>query len=515
MSKRQVAVVGGGIAGVATTVHILKRPDADAVVHIFERSPEIGPGLAWTAATADDCQLSNAPAMILQILMNVSPPNFGEWAQKKYPDTIGKEGKFPWSYPPRKYFGEYLVDLWATIVKEYPNSIVVHAQTEVTSVAPTTTGDKTTFKVTYQESKEGSSTEGSITVDKVALCVGGAGTGANVQLPGSGPGYIPSPWPCKVLDNIPEPKKIALVGTGLTGVDVVKYLARKYPKADLLMTSRQGRFNVVAANYEVPKVGQQGLYTPKVLTPGAIQALPTPAPLDKLIAMVKEEICMCFKEVKKEEADIPWDKILSDDVDGIAELRQHVQNHKDGRLCRWTFLMFFIAEHFHMLWQKLSADDKDRWMKSNMKTVFQNHSNPFPVESADEILQLVDSKRLTVRSKFKDFTENDDKTITVNFTSGESVQVDCVVNCTGINVDVTTSKSPLLQQLVKDGLATPDQFGGFVLDPATMRAIQPEGKQPLPIFVVGNLAKGCRYITSHLGNVMAMAGMAANFILTQ
>ena len=78
------------------------------------------------------------------------------------------------------------------------------------------------------------------------------------------------------------------------------------------------------------------------------------------------------------------------------------------------------------------------------------------------------------------------------------------IDCTGIGFDVLQDPSPLIQQLLREGLVRPHAFGGLDLDADTL---QPRGRDALTqgIYITGHYAKGTRYLTSGVSFLRAMS----------
>ena len=62
-------------------------------------------------------------------------------------------------------------------------------------------------------------------------------------------GYIQTPYPTyNTLDDVQESDDIAIIGTGLASLDVVRYVAFHHPKLPITMTSRSAQLPSVRGN---------------------------------------------------------------------------------------------------------------------------------------------------------------------------------------------------------------------------------------------------------------------------
>ena len=93
--------------------------------------------------------------------------------------------------------------------------------------------------------------------------------------------------------------------------------------------------------------------------------------------------------------------------------------------------------------------------------------------------------------------------------SAPIVRVSHCVNCTGVGFDVADDRTPLMRQLLREGIVRPHRFGGVVVDPDSFRVLGDEtrgGQVEQNLFVVGHNARGVRYLTSGLGFLRSMIG---------
>ena len=72
-----------------------------------------------------------------------------------------------------------------------------------------------------------------------------------------------------------------------------------------------------------------------------------------------------------------------------------------------------------------------------------------------------------------------------------------VVNATGVGFEVTRDRSPMMRQLLADGVVEPAPLGGLRLDPRSLAA------RP-GLHFIGNHARAVRWLTSGVGFIQAM-----------
>lgn len=465
-------------------------------VSMFERTRHAGLGLAWDGALASHCQLSNLPVGMLR-LSDAFRPTFQRWLQETYPDEFGRDLSLEAAYPPRPYFGEYVSSM-CNQLRRAPHT---HIETGVEALR--LEKQASGFRVVLRRLTEPNEGE---TVDEeadcVILCAGAAKTGGGAKLShlSGAPGYIESPWPAVGLaDALRGATGVAVIGAGLTAVDVVKQFDALGLDVPVLMTSRQARFNVVARD-----LGRLPPYECEVLTPEVVAALPNRCSLEQCVELLKWEI-----EMSMGGTGVDWQGLLQTPQDGIAELRRHVAAHYARPLRPWQHALAAIEDVFPHLWRRLSDSDRARWFASDMKTVFQNYTNPMPVASAESILTLVDSGRLTVCGGLAAIEPLAHGSFRLHYNgkrrTQQTIDVSHCVDCTGVGFDSTQDRSPLMRQLLRDGLARPHRFGGLHLDPDSFRVTgDNEERSEHNLYVVGDGAKGVRYLTSGIGFIRAM-----------
>jgi uncharacterized NAD(P)/FAD-binding protein YdhS len=269
----------------------------------------------------------------------------------------------------------------------------------------------------------------------------------------------------------------------------------------------------VARDLRRPTIADQPPYRLAVLTPQTLAALPERISLEVGIELLEREI-----EASLAGAPVDWAGLLEAPLDGLPEWRCHVAEHRAGSGSRWQLALAAIDTVFPRLWSRWSAADRERFLASELRIVYQNYSNPLPIESAEEVLALVDSGRVSVRAGLRAVVPSSSGGFRLLYSGegdapcGNEIHVSHCIDCTGVGFDVTRDRSPLMRQLLRDGIVEPHAFGGVRLDLHTCRvtAAGDEGEpttlrdESPSLFVVGHAARGVRYLTSGLGFIRSM-----------
>ena len=299
---------------------------------MLDREASAGPGLAWDPETTSECQLSNLHIDRLAISTEFRP-TFADWLVAEYPDEFAEDPHLEAAFPPRWYFGEYLRAARARL-RDTPG-IKIRDGVEATSLRPL---PNERWEVTIGPEAQ------TIEADFILLCTGAptdAGAARFAHLAGR-PGYVTSPWPAMQLtESLRGATGIALIGTGLTAIDVIKHVACTVPDVPLLMASRRGRFNSVVRDLSRTDVAEQEPYEPTVLTNELVTGLGPRIALSEFVDLIRTEL-----EASVEGQSIDWRRFLSNDVDGVAELRLRSADYDDGKACRWQLALMAIDDVF-------------------------------------------------------------------------------------------------------------------------------------------------------------------------
>ena len=218
-----VAIVGGGFAGLMAMVHLC-RALPHARIAVFERRPRAAPGVAYGAC--DAAHLLNVPAGRMGALP-AEPGGFHAWLGERFPGRWGAD-----DFAPRALFGAYLTQL-------------VSGELAATAARVCLVRDVVAHVEPLHAGVELLLASGRTCVARAVLL---------------GPGLPPArapwaradhgvargalavdPWEDRAMQGIDPQAELIVLGSGLTAIDVVQGLRRSGHVGCIRMVSRNGR----------------------------------------------------------------------------------------------------------------------------------------------------------------------------------------------------------------------------------------------------------------------------------
>ncbi|ROP65878.1 FAD/NAD(P)-binding protein [Curtobacterium sp. ZW137] len=237
MTGTSIVIVGGGASAVYVAVALeersLARGAESPTITVVAAEPTIGRGVAY--GRADEHHRLNSPAGKMSVSAE-DDTHFLRWAAEH-----GRE-LAPGDFIERRFFGDYLEDVWARLVARSDGRVRA-VQGDAVDLRVDDAGASVTL------------TDGTtIDADVAVLAIGNPPpatwqTGAAVQ--------IDDPWEPGAIAGITAGASVLLIGTGLTMVDVATSLARRDDGIRLTATSRH--LLVPAVHLDSPAAPGPGL----------------------------------------------------------------------------------------------------------------------------------------------------------------------------------------------------------------------------------------------------------------
>ncbi len=179
----------------------------------------------------------------------------------------------------------------------------------------------------------------------------------------------------------------------------------------------------------------------------------------------------------------------------------------------WRDCLDELRPHLQLLWQELSPGDRQRFLRQ-LRPWWDVHRHRLAPVVAARIEELRATGKLRVLTgRVRSLEQTADGLEVLYSPRGEDgarrLAVQRVINCTGPAGDVTRIVDPLLEQLLRDGLARPDAYG-LGLDTTPGGALVDAGGTPSSrLLAVGALTRGAFWETSSVPDIGRQAELVA------
>jgi Uncharacterized protein conserved in bacteria len=424
---RPIAIVGGGFSGAMLAARLAELGVASVVI---DPSPRPGRGVAY--GTPFDGHLLNVRAGRMSAVHG-RPDDFVAWLQTHHPDRSGPEG-----FVPRRLYGDYVQDRLADVRARFPGLIDIQ-QGRVSRLAQ--------GKVVLEDGRF-------LDAETVVLATGNPAprTASKSGDPVIDRHLIRDPWADGALDAIGPQDSIAIIGTGLTMVDVVVWLLARGWRGSMMALSRRGL--KPRSHSQAPEVADQ----------------------------ISERI-------------------------GFGPLSHRLKAARSqAGLTSWQAVMDGLRPLTADLWQSARMEERSRFLR-HLRPWWDVHRHRIAPEIALQIDALMDSERLQIlRGRVRAIEHLDPNT--VGAPSGESLVLtfdlprrivprgriaQWIIDCSGPGHDPATD--PLTGPLLDDGRVRLDPLGlGLDLDDQG-RIIQADGCVNPHLLVIGPPARAAFWET--------------------
>lgn len=218
-----VAIIGGGAAGVLVAIHLLRASAGRIRLHIIEPRPRLGDGVAYS--TSDPNHLLNVRADGMSAFDD-DPGHFVRYlaAERHGVAQVGDAPRLANRFVPRAIFGRYL----RSTLAEYVNGRSVHLldeAVEVTGAAP--------YHVALRSGR-------SIRAATVVLAVGNKPRPLEGPVAAEATSRVVHAWDYPAVAAIPADADVCIVGSGLSMVDVAVTLQAGGHRGRIRALSRHG-----------------------------------------------------------------------------------------------------------------------------------------------------------------------------------------------------------------------------------------------------------------------------------
>ena len=352
MTRRSLAVIGGGASAVLLLAHLARRGDAGSLaVDLYDRTDRFGKGVAYS--TSHDCHLLNVRAASMSAYQD-ERDHFAHWA--------ASYGYQPLHFVPRKLYGRYLT-------QQLEQSEKIIAVKRIVSDVVSSKRSAGGFDLATKD--------GTLAYDQVVLASGNVRP-LSPRCEGDAQGYFCDPWTAN-FETLLKARTIALIGSGLTAVDMVLALNERGYGGEILIFSR---------NALMPEPHVEPAVMPDFMNGDDMSPL-------EMLRFVRMQVKCAAAE------DVPWQAVID-----------------------------ALRPHTNPLWQNWNAEQRRQFSK-RLLTFWNVHRHRMAPQIADRVAALRDDGRLRM---IKAGVLSVSSGPTVNSAVGP-VSADAVINCLGYRYD--------------------------------------------------------------------------------
>ena len=449
---RRVAIIGGGAAAVALLSELVER--ANGPLHLdWYTGGAARPGRGVAYGTDSPRHLLNVRAATMGMFSR-APRGFLDFAQRADPAVKGTD------FLPRRLYGDYL-EAEAAHALAHARSRGVDVRVvpfAVDAVVPETDG------VTVMQG------ERATRVDAAVLAIGALPAkpieGVDPALLADGR-YVPDPWPLLAQASPDDaPREVAVIGLGLTAIDVVLELATRWPNAHFTAISRHGR-------------------------PPSTHLPATTVPDDDGDALL--EAMHDAPEVRR------WLRLL----------REAIAASED-----WRVVIDSLRPSTAELWHALPAAERARFLR-HARWAWERARHRMPPSVEREVQALESAGRLRRIAGRVTGAIPEQGRVRLDFVHAgrrSALVSDLAVQTIGLDTDLRDTTHPLMRQLVTNGHVTPDPFGlGCQATPEGQ--LCREGTPWRCLFGIGSLLRGARWESIAMPEIRLQARLLASRLL--
>jgi len=454
-----IGIVGSGLSGSLTLINLLTTATKPLRVVVFEKNKKrIGRGIAYSNDYVYQPLNVNVEGMTLY---ENEPLHFFRWILANVPTENLPDDFSRRSFVSRHWFGDYLSSELQNILDANPQHEVSFVYDEVTRVAQrhtlvdaiTAHGDRYRF-------------------NRLVLALGNflpatvASDDLNYvhQL-----GYEADPWRDGLLDDIALNEKVLFLGSGLTTVDLL---------INLKLREHDGQVYVLSRNGRLPSVHND-----------------------------------------KEPQAVDWNE--NDFNQGLLHLLRVVRSRMTTALRHghdWRNVIDSLRVHTPAVWRNLSADDK-RIFLQRLRVFWETHRHRMTPTSYRFLRESFDEDNIAlVAGNVKNISVRKNGFIVTYRVKGPQLRtlfVNRIVNCTGPESNYRNIDRPLVQGMLRDGLAAQDALSLGLLCDDRGRLINADRKVSDELYALGPLRRGVEWESTALREIRRQASDLASLLLEQ
>ena len=447
-----IAIVGGGAGGVLTALHALAQAAAGTRILLIEPEARLAQGVAYATRHAE--HLLNVPARRMSAF-NGNPDDFVDFLV----DNDGEEAReaLAVSYAERRRYGDYLRDrLDRARSQSSARFDVLHDR--ATGIAE----EDGHWRLSLQSGRQ-------LRTHGVVLAVGNSpkplpARGASGLLPQT----LLEAWDFDAIKQIPPEAVVCIAGSGLSMVDTV---------LSLVANQHRGRIHVLSRHALLPLAHTH--HAVAAFDPATLSALPLRQRMRVLRQAAREAAAQGQ----------PWQAVMESVRPAVQALWHSLSNGDQRRFLRhvvryWDVHRHRIAAQVHAQLEQVQASGQLQLHRGRLQTV---------AREGDRI-------RVTLLMRDR---------------RSQEIDVDRLVNATGVEMRAQLMRNPLIADLLGKGHARPGPHG-IGIDTASDGDLVNAGGELLPgVVVVGSLRIGRLWESIAVPELRGQAESAARQLLAR
>lgn len=480
----RIGIIGAGAAAVGLLDALAGMDSTPGSITVFDGSSSVWRGRPYQPDL--EAVRVNAPPALMSVRAG-DRSHYERWLDGRGDTACYLDEGLGQPLVPRGVYGEYLEQSARTAITRLRRSgwqvSVVNARVTGFAVA----GGCALY------------TDGSThAVDRAVLCVGSGQPHDHYGLTGA-PGYTNEPYPlARTLTGVRPDAHVAVIGSGLTAVDIAAALTTNGHTGPISLLSRSG---------VLPFVQQRPIpLEPKHLTPA--NALPLAehgtVTITQLVELMRAELADLGQDFDSLAAEI----LETDTEQPLSWLRRQLaaidSPHQGRRL-----LAMAIRTIGPILWPVLTDEDRTLLRTAHFRSI-SSLSSPMVPHNARIMLRLLDSGQLRLRSRVTKIEARPGGGFTV-FDDAEWT-ADTVFNAVNPPAYTTPLETePLVSALLACGAAELAPTGGLRAEPGTRRLLVADRPDPT-WHILGNLATDSMFIATNPPGLAAEAASLAQHL---
>ena len=450
----RVAVIGGGVSGALTAIHLLWRCRPEDRVYLVERGDRLGPGVAYS--TTDPLHLLNVRADNMSAFVD-EPDHFARWLGRLPEAERAEAGRKTLAglFVRREVYGRYVQELLRDAIDRQGGAQNLYIVNDSATALRRRPDGGLLLETALGRAHE---------VDAAVLAVGNFPP-ARARMPR----YVDDPWAPGALDGVEAGgRPVLLLGTGLTAVDVTLALLDRGLRAPVYALSRRG----LLPQAHAPSTPWAGL---------------------RLDAEDRRSVATLCRGVRR-------------------EVRRAAAAGVD-----WRCVVDALRPHVQLLWQELAPPARQRFLR-HLRPWWEVHRHRTAPPVAEAVAAACAAGTLRVVAGQVGSIEPEADGLRVAWRprgggvggDGETrLGVQRVVDCRGPGADYARLPDPLIRQLLADGLARPDPCRLGLEATQQGSLVGAEGRPTPCLFGVGPVTRGTFWEITSVPDIRAQAEQVA------